>query len=99
MQDINDSVLENVYRNIFVPVVDTGTGTDNIVKPDATTGSWTATVSGTDPKTIVYVTVEDDIDQDGTWEFQAHVENVTGTTKLTGERVTETVYPTIEVEA
>ena len=40
-------------------------------KPDGTTGQWTGTISGTE--IVQYTTVEDDIDQAGTWRLQAYI--------------------------
>jgi hypothetical protein len=58
-------------------------------------GEWTATVSGTDVKTIIYVTKEGDISASGPWKFQAHVANSDDSLSLSGEMIEETIYPII----
>ncbi len=57
-------------------------------KPDGTTTSWTATVSGTD--SISYTTLAGTFDQDGVWKLQALVTLPSGVRK--GETANLPVY-------
>ncbi len=57
-------------------------------KPDATTGTWTATLTGID--SAYYTTVENDLDQTGNWEIQLYVE--LGGAKIHGTIVSFHVY-------
>jgi hypothetical protein len=41
------------------------------IKPDGSTGYWTATLTGTK---LIYTTVDGDLDQVGEWAFQPFVE-------------------------
>jgi hypothetical protein len=60
--------LELDCKNLNILTGSIITQTINYEKPDRTTGSWEATRSGT---VISYQMANEDIDQDGTWAFQA----------------------------
>ena len=57
-------------------------------KPDGSTGTWTATLTGVD--SVYYNTLADDLDQTGNWEIQLYIE--LGDAKLHGHIVTFHVY-------
>lgn len=80
-------------------VLDTGQDLSSITfprirytKPDKSTGRFTATVQG---QTLRYTFATEDIDQDGTWEFQAEV--LDGPNLLLGEIVEILVKDPIDV--
>lgn len=59
-----------------------------VKKPDATTHTWTATLEST--SVLRYVIQTGDLDQAGTWKFQAKVTRADGT--WLGETVNLRVY-------
>lgn len=61
-------------------------------KPSGTTGSWPATV--VDGRYLQYQTVAGDIDEAGTWKFQAYL--TLGGWIGHGETATQTIYALFE---
>jgi len=47
------------------------------MKPDGTTGTWTASL-GSDNESVEYTTVSGDLDTSGRWKFQARVTTANG---------------------
>ncbi len=61
-------------------------------KPSGTTGYWTATV--VDNRYLQYQTQADDLDEAGTWKFQAYM--TLGGWTGHGETATQTIYALFE---
>lgn len=66
-------------QSLLTLKLDTGTNVTSATvkqilfkKPDGTTGQWNATLEGT--TVLTYAVGNNDLDQDGYWEFQAYVE-------------------------
>jgi hypothetical protein len=59
-------------------------------RPDGSSGIWVAEIDPTNVKRMIYLTLQDDLNQSGMWAVQAHVE-LNGT-MLHGKWVNFTVY-------
>jgi len=80
-------------------IFETGQDTEEATKtsilvlyPDETEGEWVISATGYPKTTITYVTIEGDLDQEGTYYFQTYVE-WGANSHHKGETITLEVYP------